>query len=598
LLVLESPRPGGQVRLTWDDGEQLITLDTRTTNYGLDLAVPPYASRTAVLWLGVLSLSVLSLLLIAALSRTPDVWSTKPFLGSPREARGFQRSDLLIVTSTMLLALLLRGLNLDRLFPAVDEYYHLIAADQILQGAPLVSVYPRGLWIVTLPVALALKVFGHELWAARLIGALFNVLGIIPLYLLMRKVSRPAAAVTCALYATSPWIITFGRVAREYAYYPFLFYWIAFAMVKLLEAIPCRFVILKEWRSLLRPGFLLPAALLILPPIFALKIDWLSTFRTVLIAYLVLGAFVLTRVEWRAKPNWPFLLTVIAALALGGAAWYREQATKLLSMPRVNPVPLSYFFPNPEQQWYFERLGIVVVLGLVAVAAAAVRHRKVNFVPLFLLSLFISYLGVFALFSKSFFHTRHLMSTQFWFVGVIGMGLVWMWVAMRRLIQGSPTILVAASGVLLAAAVVNPYQVLLPTLSSDPDMPISEDYMHDMTQVHEFLLARAGPEDALIATVYGLYATWEREPAFVENYRVNSKTTKAEIEAIIQQHPSGWIVIDNIRLDLSPLSVRNITDIPQIEYIGLFGDEHVWRWEPPAAISADGALEPRKWTFR
>jgi hypothetical protein len=216
----------------------------------------------------------------------------------------------------------------------------------------------------------------------------------------------------------------------------------------------------------------------------------------------------------------------------------------------------------------------------VAVAVAtALRLRSSNFVPLFLVALFLGYLGVFALLSKSFFHTRHLMSTQFWFVGVVGMGLMWTWEAMRRVLPRRPQVLAAAAGAVLSLAVINPFQVLLPTLSSDPDMPISEDYMHDMTEVHAFMRANARPDDALIATVYGFYATWEHEPAFDAQYRVTSSTTMAEMEALISKHPSGWIVIDDIRLDLSPLSVREITDMPQIEYIGVFGDEHVWRWE-------------------
>jgi hypothetical protein len=512
------------------------------------------------------------------------VWPSEEDTKAAQQAGGLERSEIVVVALAMLLALVLRVFNLDRLFPAVDEYYHLIAADQILEGAPVGSVYPRGLWIVTMPVALALRVFGHELWAARLIGVLFNVLGIVPLYLLMRKVSRPAAALTCVLYATSPWIITFGRVAREYAYYPFIFYWIVYAMVLIVEAIPSRFVVPMQWRSLLQLRFLIPAVCLLLPPVFALKIDWLSTFRTILIAYLVLGSFVLMRLDWRARANWPFVLAVIAALVLGGVTWYQEQATKLLLVPRANPVPLGYFFPNPEQQWYFERAGILVALGMVVAVAAALHLRKANFVPLFIAALFLSYLSVFALLSKSFFHTRHLMSTQFWFVGVVGMGLVWVWEAMRRLLPKRSTVPAVAAGVLLVLAVMNPFQVVLPTLSSEPDMPISEDYMHEMTEVHDFMLANAMHEDALIATVYGLYATWEREPAFEVQYRINSKTTKEEIEALIGQHPSGWIVIDNIRLDVSPLSVRDITDIPQIEYIGVFGDEHVWRWETSAAI--------------
>lgn len=90
---------------------------------------------------------------------------------------------------------------------------------------------------MTIPAAAALKIFGNQLWAARLIGAIFNVLAVIPLYLLARKISRSVAVLACLLFATSPWIITFARVAREYAYYPFYFYWVILAMVLFVEGI-------------------------------------------------------------------------------------------------------------------------------------------------------------------------------------------------------------------------------------------------------------------------------------------------------------------------------------------------------------------------
>jgi hypothetical protein len=586
-IVLENGQPRGRMRLTWDGGERLIQLVARKTTYEQVFAIPFYASGTFVILLGLVNFVILSfgLLLIGRDSLAtwlPPVDQAAGRQGAIPSARG----EVLIVVLMAALAVLLRAFNLGVAYPAVDEYYHLIAAKQILGGAPLASVYERGLWVVTLPVALALRVLGHEVWAARAIGILFNSLAVVPLYLLTRKISRPIAVVACFLYASSPWIITFGRVAREYAYYPFYFYWIIYAMVSLLESIPKDCVVREQWRMLLRPRVIGLLGLLAFPPVFALYIDWLSTFRTILIAYLVFGLFVMARFDWRARWNWPFLAAVTMIVILVGRSFYLEQITKLLLVPRVNIVPLEYFFPNPQQQWYYERLAILVAAGMALAIGGSIAVRRMNSMPLFFVTLFLSYLGVFALISKSFFHTRHLISTQFWYLVVIAMGLSWLWDAICRVIPRRSLVASALIGMTIGAAVLNTRQITLPSTSRNPDMPISEDYMHDMSEVQAYLVGQVQHDDVLIATVYGLYATWEGEPRFGVQYRINSLSTKAEIESIVDQYASGWIVIDSIRLDLSQLSMGDITNIPQMEYIGLFGDEHVWRWQRSAACRA------------
>jgi hypothetical protein len=49
--------------------------------------------------------------------------------------------------------------------------------------------------------------------------------------------------------------------------------------------------------------------------------------------------------------------------------------------------------------------------------------------------------------------------------------------------------------------------------------------------------------------------------------------------SIIDQHASGWIVIDQIRLEQSSLGPRDFADNSDIEYVGLFGDQYVWHWQ-------------------
>jgi hypothetical protein len=132
----------------------------------------------------------------------------------------------------------------------------------------------------------------------------------------------------------------------------------------------------------------------------------------------------------------------------------------------------------------------------------------------------------------------------------------------------------------IGLAITNGSQILLPSVSTDPDMPISEDYLHDMTMIQEFMLGHAQPNDVLISTVYGLYASWEEAPTFRAQYRITSATPREDIVQLVDDNASGWIVVDRIRLDLSPNAARDFSGVDQIEYIGIFGDEYVWRWRP------------------
>ncbi len=584
-IVLRGSAPDLQADLAWDGETQAIALSKDKTAYARSFAVPFYASDGAIMALGFIALYAVVLALCTFLWLSRTKWLDGVIRSVGAGATGLATVDLLLVSAGLILAALLRVFNLGSLFPAVDEYYHLIAAKQIVEGAALDAVYPRGLWIVTLPVAAALKVFGYQLWAARLVGVVFNVLAIIPLYLLTRKINRPVAAMACLLYATSPWIITFARVAREYAYYPFYFYWIIYAMVVLAAAIPQGFVFSEQWKSLLRPKTILVAILLVFPPIFALKTDWLSTFRTILIAYLVLGLFILLRFDWKAKTNWPILGLFGVVVVVAGRSWYLEQQSKLFLLPRVNLVPIEYFLPNPQQQWYLDRVGMLVALGILSSIGLAFLVRRLNFVPLFFVTLFTGYLLVFAFFSKSFFHTRHLLSTELWYVIVVALGLFVVWRVLVLLLPNLHRLGQIALVGIFGLATMNFGQIVLPTVSTDPDMPISEDYMHDMTQVQAYMLSNIQPGDVLVSTVYGQYTLWEGTPVFAGQLHITSQTPVPDILAYAAKYPSGWIVVDDIRYKLASLSVRDLAGHEDIQYVGEFGDEHVWRWDRNTALA-------------
>ena len=111
-------------------------------------------------------------------------------------------------------------------------------------------------------------------------------------------------------------------------------------------------------------------------------------------------------------------------------------------------------------------------------------------------------------------------------------------------------------------------------------MSISTDYHHDMSAVHEYMRLNVEPSDVLLASVYGLYAQWRSEPAFRDIYRFGTQTSADVVLSLIEKNESGWIVIDSIRVNAAAFPVfETLSKDGRAEYVGLFGDEHIWHWK-------------------
>jgi hypothetical protein len=565
----------GNVIISWDGQEEVLSIPGTTYTYQRSFDIPYFASRSFILLIGSIHFILLSIplcLLVwkkrSAMLRILD----RELVESPER---FGKQEWLLLSGIIALALLLRIPNLENIFPGVDEYYQLNAARQILQGASLESVYQRGLWMVTIPSYLAFRVFGAEIWAARLVGAIFNALAIIPLYLVARRINRTVAILSVLLFATSPWVITFARLVREYAYYPFFYFWIVLGMILFLEGIPDRLHLYRDWKALLKPSLWLLGLGLALPPLYALHVDTLSTFKLILIAYGVFGVFIFLKMDLKDRKNLFLLLSVAGLVLLSGFKWFAGYRLGLT----FNSIPLGYFFPNPPQQWYFGRLALIPAAGLAGSIVASFMLRRVNRLPLFLLFLFGSFLAFFVFSSNNFIGTRHLSTTNLWFVMLAAFGLYVIWVFLRALPfpgEGAARYLTIF---VLGASCINIQQSLLPATSSDPYMSISRDYHYDLKDVHEYMLAHVEAGDALIYTVYDLYAIWKGEPKFRATHHFDIEMPREDVFSLIRQYDSGWMIIDTIILKMIPYPpFETFSERNGIQYVGLFGDQHVWHW--------------------
>ena len=590
-IVFSTSAQGGVVQISSGGEEETINLLSKTSGkyfYLQHFHIPFYASRAIVIVLGIVDCSVLCFLIGLLIIEKRKVildYLHQSILVLPKKRRdAVVKSDTAldcgIVIGTIALAILLRAFNLNYLPPFADEYSHLFAAKAIANGVSLNAEYQRGLFIVTLPVALFFRVFGYQLWIARLCGVLFNALAIIPLYLLTKKINRQIAFLSCILYATNPWLIAVSRDVREYAYYPFYFYWIIYAMIMFWECFPDNFLA-AGWRKLLRFGVIFLAGALILPIIYVVMIDSTSTFKVIAIAYGVFGLLMLPKILSNNKKA--LLAVAILIFLILGSLYIYSAKRVFVSFHSIETYWLRYFFSNPQQQWYFNRLALIPMIGLTCAIFLAIQIRKINFIPFFFFVLFCASLLFYLFFFDRYIQARYIYNVEFWFIPLIAIGFYCIWTSLQLFFSGNklPAILISLA---LLALSMNSSQVLLPTFYNNYGwMPITEEYYDDVSMTQAFLLDKAKSGETLISTDYGQYQSFEGNNTFgtIYYYNFQNKNPEGYILSIVSQHNSGWIVLDDQRYEATkPLPLKTImVNNKKIEYMGEIANQFIWRWD-------------------
>ena len=583
LAFARSPQ-GGVVDVSWNGVTERIDLGFHREArffYSTEFSVSRLPSQKIVWSISALALSAWMFPLLLF------VWSNRKELShtfseeippSPLGKKRKQSVPIWVLVALMLLALLPRVLFLGREIITIDEPLHLVAAKEIISGAPLDSVYQRSLYLVTLPVALFTKVFGTQLWAARLPGVLMNVLAVVPLFLIVDRVNRKAAIVTCILFALNPWVIGMARYVREYAYYPFFFFWIVLGLIEVIERVPKKFVFARNWRAIADWRFAALNLALLLPVIYIRFMDRTSTFRIIGVAYAVFFFFILRQFDLREKTN--RLVIAVTGLVLAAlAAVYLSTAPGFSIIPDITITPLRLFLPSPAQQTYFGRTAILFAFALLVSLALSLFLLRRNFIPAYLWGIFLASLFGFTLFWGYADRTRYYFFLQLWFLPLIGLGLYALWLLARKAIEAGPVLGWVAT-ILLLVISVNPRQVLAAADVQSGLEPVTEQYLYNMGPIEALMLAEAKEGDLLISNTYGEYAQWKG----TKNFEVISPPSSLPGEsqeffsAKFKSHDSGWIVLDAPRQWTDLTRTTEEVDGKTIEYLGEIGFQLVWRW--------------------
>jgi hypothetical protein len=144
----------------------------------------------------------------------------------------------IILIISVILGFLIRIKGLGKWPVAVDEYYIIESAKNILKhGLPEFhygGFYDRGLIYQYLVSGLLLFGFKPE-FAGRIIPAVANILTVQPLYLLAKKISGKKLAVALTVvFCFSVWEVEFARFARMYSPFQLIFVWYIYFLYKTL----------------------------------------------------------------------------------------------------------------------------------------------------------------------------------------------------------------------------------------------------------------------------------------------------------------------------------------------------------------------------
>ncbi len=570
-------RPGELV-FKWDDGkEEKIELTRGKVHYSRRFNVPWFASRLALFAWGAFLFGMLAAFMYGFVAKHFSAWYR--WVEDQFTQDAINKKEIAWLGGIWIFSLALRSFYLESLPPYVDEYAHLLAAKKLLLGVPLSEVYQRSLWITTMPVFLAFRLLGPSIWSARLAGVIVNSLAIFPLYWLMRRINRWVAVASILLYATNPWLIAVSRHVREYAYYPIYFYGIAAVMVVLLQEF-----FAKKWK-INRLKTFSGALFLSLPLIYGMVIDRQSTFKVVLLAYGLLAFFALWKIfEFLPHFLWRFLCSFLVLIPFISVMFWKfgDLFTPLSSDFSYR---LRFFLVPSMQQWYFKHTLLVISLLWLASIGFAFVFRRKTFVPLFELSLFIAYFVSLVFFFARYSRPRYLLFVQIWYIPFLATGIYAFWSYMRISLRRAQALLLA---VLMFVVSVNPIHILRPTFWKPLGLEIyleaniayiTEEYLYELAAAHRFLIDHVRPGDALVATMYTSYAEFLGRPSFSAVLKYRGEESIEDIFAFVRQYPSGWIVLDELR---KPKEIP-LEDIMQekisVDYLGKFGDVHIWRWE-------------------
>jgi len=252
----------------------------------------------------------------------------------------------IILAAIAVLGFILRILNLDVVTLWVDEYVHVLRAQEVVNGSGPLFKKDNGGILLTMIIIPLFKLFGETAFWARFPSVVFGTLSIPLIFLLAKKLFNKNVAVIAAfLGAFSLYLIFWSRMSRNYAVFEFFYLLLLTVFIYGFEHFKKPFK-QPEFANNLRLNFKL---ILALPLILILSV--ISHNLSLFFLFSAGMFFLLMAVFKRVKPSIgdaaPKLYTIFGAVFL--------VVSIFLFIPGLSGVfkaPLSLFLPPDYVDWF------------------------------------------------------------------------------------------------------------------------------------------------------------------------------------------------------------------------------------------------------
>jgi len=450
----------------------------------------------------------------------------------------------------VILAFILRIVNLNILDPYTDEYMHIMAAKDIYDTGT--TNYARAS-LVTYLVALFYKIgnadtFYEYLYWGRVPGVIFSSLTVIPLFFLTRRISVPVALISSFLWATSPWAIGVAKTIREYAYYPLFIILASIALMKLYE------LILEFNKKYILKIILLSVALIAFT-YYAFYVDTASTLRIWAIVFAGISVYyLLTNIEnlRNIYHNNKILFSIIGVSVLV-ILWimlnYRGGHVSIEGLVTTG-YSFNVFFNIAEKgmpmHWWGAHNYTFIGLFLFTFALIYAQHKKENeyyiyFVIFFILLIFYTY------FFDRYFRPRYIFYMLPYFIAIISLSLYVLFNMALKYREVWIRLLTTMTVVIFIFQIINYQNIIYPIISDRHGYIKTTNEHHDyLGSMIEFLENEISQDDHFITSIFSsvLLYHFNIEPIRISGYRYDSETRFNKVERIINDNDQGFMVLD------------------------------------------------------
>lgn len=475
----------------------------------------------------------------------------------------------------------IRVYNLTILYPYTDEYIHLIAAKSLLETGS--TDYTRA-YFLTYIVYLLFKIFDPNLFVARLPGVFFGAITVVPIYLLIKSVSKKPAIISSWLWTISPWAIGVSRNIREY---PIFLFFIIFYLIFLIYYVTRVIKIINsEIKITVKEAPLV--FILFLPIIYAFYFDPLSSFKQVLLIVLSVGLYaiyMLNKIKSLVIKKYIFYIDIIIAIFGVFLLFQLKNIGFIYLKPQFNMYWLRIFFdPNvgSPMNWYYNmQLSPIFILFIILLGIFYVISTKnKNIIGILMVLIFLVGIYFFTFHFDRYTRPRYSFYLLPFFIFLIGFGIFSIYKLTPNLKFKN---IVLAVSILLLFNPVNAYLAI--TYDKHGYVPMTNENHDDITALIEVYNDNIKKDDVVITSIPSILEWYFDRPmndtnTYYWDYKSDDRFKK--ISNVVSKNKNGWIILDWRRngrwTEGLPRNDFEIEKGQKIKYVGNYRGVDIYRW--------------------